>query len=103
MTADEIRARLKIRKSCAKGRGAKHSCARAAVVCLGCQRRVCNHFSKDVGHLDLESGELRRAVRFGELTARAAALLPVGVCSHCQRQRASVDAAHGVASLMELS
>lgn len=93
-----VRAKLPIRRVCVAP-----SCKAAVVVCIGCLKRVCRHFSMSMGYLDFESGERRIQVRFAELRERTTVIMPLGVCNFCKTGPGSIDIKVAVSKLLVLA
>jgi len=66
-----------IRKVCGKGRGTKHTCQRAPVVCGRCLQRGCAHTMRGSVRVDIGTAE-----QISPMDARPNAIT-IGTCGAC--------------------
>ncbi len=84
-----------VRRVCGLGKGARHTCERAIVLCGGCMQRVCAHFARCSVRVDIETGE-----RISPMDERASAIV-VGTCWACSSGRTGWDMDTVIAAVRE--
>lgn len=89
-----VRATRKVGRKC-KSPG----CAKAVVICAGCNRRFCRHMAQSLGWYDVDTGEQRQKVDLPELVQRRERLIPLGMCTKCKVGAGAATWREGLAAI----